>query len=149
MNRLKWLFLIMIGLSFSAQAENGLVSIPSAHNVAITADRLETSLNSKGMTVFTRINHAAAAKAIGQVLRPTELVIFGNAKVGTPLMLCDQTVGIDLPQKALIHEDARGQVWLSYNDPHYLASRHQLNGCDAVLEKIAGALKQFALAATK
>jgi uncharacterized protein (DUF302 family) len=94
--------------------------------------------------VFKRIDHAAGAQKVGKTLRPTELVIFGNPKVGTPLMLCSHSVAIDLPQKALIWEDKAGQVWFSYNDPQYLALRHNIQGCDEVLKKVAGALGNFA-----
>ena len=128
----------------SAFATEGMISIKSAHSVAVTADRLEKILGSKGMTVFKRINHAAGAQKVGKTLRPTELVIFGNPKVGTPLMLCSHSVAIDLPQKALIWEDKTGQVWFSYNDPQYLALRHNIQGCDEVLKKVAGALGNFA-----
>jgi uncharacterized protein (DUF302 family) len=128
----------------SAFATEGMISIKSAHTVAVTADRLEKILASKGMTVFKRIDHAAGAQKVGKTLRPTELVIFGNPKVGTPLMLCSQSVAIDLPQKALIWQDAAGQVWFSYNDPQYLALRHNTQGCDAVLKKVTMALGKFA-----
>ena len=130
---------------FGAQ---GMKSVKSAHSVGETADRLESALKEKGMTVFVRIDHAAAAKNIGQYLRPTELVIFGNPKVGTPLMTCRQTIALDLPQKALIWEDEEGAVWLSYNEPAYLARRHDLEGCQDVLAKVATALSNFAAAAT-
>lgn len=79
----------------------------------------------------------------------TQVVIFGNPKVGTPLMKCNRTVAIDLPQKALIWEDGNGQVWLTYNDPHYLDSRHQLGACAKVIKKVSGALGKFAKAATR
>jgi uncharacterized protein (DUF302 family) len=128
----------------SAFATEGMISVKSAHSVAVTADRLEKILGSKGMTVFKRINHAAGAQKVGKTLRPTELVIFGNPKVGTPLMLCSHSVAIDLPQKALIWQDEAGQVWFSYNDPQYLALRHNIQGCDKVLKKVAGALGNFA-----
>jgi uncharacterized protein (DUF302 family) len=133
----------------AAQADNGLVSVKSNHDVATTADNLEAVLKSKGMNVFGRVNHAAGAEKAGLSLRPTEVVIFGNPKVGTPLMNCAQSVAIDLPQKALIWEDESGQVWLAYNDPAYLASRHQIEGCDEVIKKVTGALANFAGAATK
>ncbi len=100
------------------------------------------------MTVFIRIDHAEGASKVGRKLRPTELIIFGNPKVGTPLMQCHQSVAIDLPQKALIWEDEKEQVWLSYNDPRYLAKRHNIKKCDEVLNKIANALSSFAKAAT-
>jgi uncharacterized protein (DUF302 family) len=131
-----------------AYADNGLISAKSPYDVKKTADRFENALNEKGMTVFIRINHAEGARKVGKNLRPTELVIFGNPKVGTPLMQCGQSVAIDLPQKALIWEDEAGQVWLTYNDPNYLANRHNLEGCDEVIKKIEKALGNFAKTAT-
>lgn len=147
------LLLLCSGVFFlgaSAQASEGVVSVKSPHSVAATADRLEQTLNEKGMTVFARINHADGAKGVGLDLRPTELVIFGNPKVGTPLMQCVQTVAIDLPQKMLIWEAEDGQVWLAYNDPKYLGKRHGIEGaqCEEVLGRIEGALGKFARAAT-
>ena len=129
-------------------ADEGLVSLKSAFSVTTTANRLEQKLKAKGMTVFARINHSESASKVGEKLRPTELVIFGNPKVGTPLMQCGQTVAIDLPQKSLIWEDEKGQVWLSYNDPSYIAKRHNIVNCDQVLTKITKALSNFAKAAT-
>jgi len=139
---------IILLLTNLAYADSGLISVKSAHDVKTTADRLEDMLIQKGMNVFIRINHAQGAQKTGQELRPTELVIFGNPKVGTPLMQCAQSVAIDLPQKALIWQDAQGQVWLSYNDPNYLVERHQIAGCDEVVKKVAKALGNFAKAAT-
>jgi uncharacterized protein (DUF302 family) len=132
-----------------AFADNGVISVSSSHDVKTTADRLVQSLTTKGMTVFTRIDHAAGAAKVGKTLRPTELVIFGNPKVGTPLMMCDQGSAIDLPQKALIWEDGGGQAWLSYNDPKYLAQRHDLSKCAEVVKKIDKALGNFAAMATQ
>ena len=146
------LFYIVIGvllLGTAAWADSGVISVKSARNVGDTADRLESVLKSKGMKVFIRIDHAKGAQSVGKKLRPTQVVIFGNPKVGTPLMQCNQTVAIDLPQKALIWEDEKGQVWLSYNDPKYLAARHEITSCDKVIKKIEGALMNFAKAATK
>jgi uncharacterized protein (DUF302 family) len=135
-------------LASPAYADNGIISVKSSHEVKATADRLENTLNQKGMTVFIRINHAEGAQKVGKKLRPTELVIFGNPKVGTPLMQCSQSTAIDLPQKALIWEDEKGQVWLSYNDPNYLVERHGITGCAEVIKKIEKALSNFAKAAT-
>ena len=135
-------------VNMSANAGDSLVSVKSQYSVKETADRLENVLKSKGMNVFGRIDHAAGAKKVDKELRPTELVIFGNPKVGTPLMQCAQSVAIDLPQKALIWQDESGQVWLAYNDPEYLKARHSIEGCDPVIEKIKGALANFAKAAT-
>ena len=131
-----------------AQANDGLVSVKSAHDVSTTADRLEAVLKKKGMKVFNRIDHAKGAKSVGNNLRPTELIIFGNPKIGSVLMNCAQTIAIDLPQKALIWQDGGGQVWLSYNNPALLANRHRMAGCDQVLNKVTGALAKFAEVAT-
>jgi uncharacterized protein (DUF302 family) len=132
----------------TAVAGDGLISVKSSHDVKVTADRLENILNQKGMTVFIRINHSAGAQKVGKKLRPTELVVFGNPKVGTPLMQCSQSVAIDLPQKALIWQDDKGQAWLTYNDPNYLAQRHGLSECTEVIKKVEKALSNFAKAAT-
>ena len=99
--------------------------------------------------MFIRINHAEGAQKVGKSLRPTELVIFGNPKIGTPLMQCNRSVGIDLPLKALIWEDNKGTVWYSYNDASYLSQRHGLGECTAVLEKAGKALQNFAAVATQ
>ena len=139
-------FFLFASMAF---ADNGLISVKSSHDVKMTADRLENILKKKGMTVFIRINHAKGAQKVGKNLRPTELVVFGNPKVGTPLMQCNQSVAIDLPQKALIWKDQEGQVWFSYNDPKYLGNRHSLKKCAAVISKIEKALGNFAKAATK
>ena len=145
----KLLITVLVSLiATAANAADGLVTLQSAHSVDETADRLVKVLNKKGMTVFTRIDHAAGAAKVDKNLRPTQVVIFGNPKVGTPLMKCAQSIAIDLPQKALIHEDAAGKVWYSYNDPAYLANRHSLSGCEEVLKKVSGALGKFAAKAT-
>jgi len=139
----------LLAASTAAAAENGTISLPSNHSVDVTIDRLESVLKEKGMTVFSRIDHAAGAAKVDKTIRPTQLLIFGNPKVGTPLMQCAQTVALDLPQKALAWEDQSGKVWLTYNDPAYLKTRHNIAGCDGVLEKVSGALNKFAQAATK
>jgi uncharacterized protein (DUF302 family) len=105
-------------------ADNGLIVLPSAYSVKDTIDRFELAAKSKGMTIFARIDHAAGAKQAGLALSPTELLIFGNATGGTPLMQLQSTIGIDLPLKALAWEDRAGKVWLGYNDPGWLATRH-------------------------
>jgi uncharacterized protein (DUF302 family) len=102
------------------------------------------------MTVFARIDHAAGAEEVGLPLRPTELLIFGNAKAGTPLMQANQPIGIDLPLKALVFEDAAGRVWLSYNDPRWLAQRHGVGAAvDQFVDATAAALNAVATKATK
>ena len=104
--------------------DNGLITLASHHSAKDTIDRLEADVKRKGMTVFARIDHAKGASDVGLALRATELLIFGNAKGGTPVMQAQQTIGIDLPLKALAWEDAAGKVWLSYNDPEWIAARH-------------------------
>ncbi len=144
MRTLLFTLVFFFGLYGFALAGEGMITLKSAYDVPTTADRLVNILKTKGMKVFNRIDHAAGAKSIGKELRPTELVIFGNPKVGTPLMLCSQGAGIDLPQKALIWEDASGQVFFAYNDPKYMAKRHGLKGCDEVIVKVGKALGNFA-----
>ena len=141
--------IIGVMLCVVAIADNGLVTVKSNHDVATTADNLERVLNEKGMTVFARIDHAKGANSVDIELRPTVVVIFGNPKVGSPLMQCQQSVAIDLPQKASIFKDAGSDIWLTYNDPAYLSERHGLEDCAPVLEKISGALANFAKAATQ
>ncbi|SHL85802.1 Uncharacterized conserved protein, DUF302 family [Bradyrhizobium lablabi] len=130
-------------------AVDGLTTIPSGFGPQDTMNRLETAVKAKGMTVFARIDHAAGAAAVGLPLRPTELLIFGNARGGTPLMQSVQTIGIDLPLKALVWQDASGKTWLSYNDPDWLAKRHGLGGeTEAAVKMMTGALAAVAKAAT-
>jgi len=145
----KYLFgFLMLVLTLPAMADNGLVTIKSANDVQTTADKLVKALNSKGMTVFEVIDHAKGAASIGTELPPTTLVIFGNPKVGTPLMKCSRTAAIDLPQKMLIWTDDSGQTWLAYNDPAYMAKRHDVKGCDEAIKKVTGALGKFSAVAT-
>jgi uncharacterized protein (DUF302 family) len=119
-------------------ADNGLITLASHHAVKATIDRLETAARAKGLTIFARVDHAAGATSVGMPLRPTELLIFGNARGGTPLMQLAQTIGIDLPLKALAWEDAAGKTWLSYNDPAWLAARHGLAEQGATVVKTLG-----------
>jgi uncharacterized protein (DUF302 family) len=123
----------VLSLASLAQASDGLVGLRSPHNVKETMDRLEAVAKSGGFTVFARVDHAAGAAKIGKTLRPTEVLIFGNPAGGTPFMECAQSVGIDLPLKALVWEDASKQVWLGYNDPAFIAQRHETPSCAAVL----------------
>jgi uncharacterized protein (DUF302 family) len=107
-------------------AAEGLITVPSPFGPKQTMDRLENEIKAKGLTIFARVDHAAGAAEVGLTLRPTELLIFGNAKGGTPLMQANQTVGIDLPLKALVWQDGSGKTLVSYNDPRWLAERHAL-----------------------
>jgi uncharacterized protein (DUF302 family) len=130
-------------------AANGLITIRSAFGPEETMNRLEAEVRAKGLTVFAHVDHAAGAKAVGMPLRPTDLLIFGNAKGGTPLMQAEQTIGIDLPLKALVWQDAAGVTWLSYNDPYFLAQRHGLDDATkATVEALSGALKAISGKAT-
>jgi uncharacterized protein (DUF302 family) len=132
---------MLVFLSFICQAADGMLSVQSPWGAEETMDRLESTVKERGLTVFARIDHAAGAAQIGTTLRPTELLIFGNPQGGTPLMACEQSLGIDLPLKALVWEDAAGQVWLGYNDPAYLAKRHDVTECaSAVVANISKAL---------
>jgi len=130
-------------------AADGLTTIRSSYGPKDTVERLEAAVKAKGMTVFAHIDHAAGAAEVGLALRPTELLIFGNAKGGTPLMQSVQSIGIDLPLKALVWQDASGSTWLSYNDPSWLAQRHGLgHEADAVVAAMSAALNAVAKAAT-
>lgn len=140
---------ISLVMPLASSAAEGMVKVKSAHRVEATADKLVNVVTGQGVNVFERINHAEGAEEAGMELRPTEVVIFGNPKVGTPLMQCAQSVAIDLPQKALIWEDADGQVWLAYNDPAYLKQRHGIEGCEQPLENLSRALEKFATLATQ
>jgi uncharacterized protein (DUF302 family) len=126
-------------------AADGLITIESRYGPEEPMNRFEAEVRARGMTVFAHIDHAAGAAAAGLPLRPTELLIFGNAKTGTPLMESAQMLGIDLPLKALVWQDASGTAWLSYNDPAFLARRHGLDGADnTTVNAMATALEAIA-----
>ena len=146
MMRILGILVLTLGLAGPLLASEGVIKRESPFDVTATAQRLVAVLEEKGLTVFARVDHAAGAQGVGLSLRPTELVIFGNPRVGTPLMQCRQEVALDLPQKALVWEDADGRVWLGYNDPAWLAERHAVAGCAVVLEKIGNALAAIAAA---
>jgi uncharacterized protein (DUF302 family) len=130
-------------------AVGGLTTIRSSYGPKDTTNRLEAEVKASGMTVFARIDHAAGAAEVGLSLRPTELLIFGNAKGGTPLMQSIQTIGIDLPLKALVWQDASGNTWLSYNDPSWLAKRYGLGReVEATVGAMTAALSAIARTAT-
>ena len=121
-------------------AAEGLITVQSSHGPEVTMNRFEGEVRSRGMTVFAHIDHAAGGAAASPSLRPTDLLIFGNTKGGTPLMQAAQTIGIDLPLKALVWQDASGTTWLSYNDPNWLAQRH---GLDETTEAAIKAMSQM------
>jgi uncharacterized protein (DUF302 family) len=126
----------------------GLTSIRSRFGPKETMDRLQAEIRAQGMTVFARIDHAAGAAEVGLILPPTELIIFGNARGGTPLMQSAQTVGIDLPLKALVWEDTAGTTWLSYDEPDWIAQRHSVANAEQVVSKMAAALNAISRKAT-
>ena len=147
MKTIKSLVALMLVAAFSlAQAADGLVAVKSPYDAKTTMDKFEAVVKGKGLNVFARIDHAAGAAKIGKTLRPTEVLIFGNPQGGTPFMECAQTVGIDLPLKALVWQDAASQVWLGYNDPAYVAQRHGVAQCP-VVENLRKAVAGFAAAA--
>ena len=129
----------------------GLTSVRSAGDPRQTADRLDAAIRARGLTLFARIDHAAGAADAGLALRPTELLIFGNARGGTPLMQAAQSIGIDLPLKALVWQDAAGGTWIGYNDPAWLAQRHGIGSeaaaTVAAMTALLHALPQEATAA--
>jgi len=131
-------FLLVVAFLFlsavSSWGADGLIALKSPYKAKETMDRLESVVQSRGLTVFVRIDHAQGAEEIGESLPPTEVILFGNPKGGTPFMQCVQTVGIDLPLKALVWEDENGQTWLGYNDPIYLARRHGATDCPVVVK---------------
>jgi uncharacterized protein (DUF302 family) len=137
---------LMLASTFAA-ASDGLIAIKSPHGAKATMDRFEATVKQRGLNVFARIDHAAGASGIGKTLRPTEVIIFGNPQGGTPFMACALAVGIDLPLKALVWEDASAQVWLGYNDPVWLAKRHGVADCPAAAN-LGKALAGLAGAAT-
>lgn len=127
-------------MSDSLGTIEGLIKIPSRFGSKETMDRLESEIRARGLDVFARIDHAAGATKVGLTLRPTELIIFGNARGGTPLMQSAQTVGIDLPLKALVWEDEAGKAWISYNEPSWIAQRHGVSNANLTLSKLTDLL---------
>ncbi|MFO7578107.1 MAG: DUF302 domain-containing protein [Pelovirga sp.] len=139
-------FVVVLGVSSLACAADGLIVLESSYSAGETMNRFEEIVKQRQLKVFARIDHAAGATSIGKSLRPTEVIVFGNPQGGTPFMECAQTVGIDLPLKALVWEDESARVWVGYNDPAYLARRHGAADC-AVVENLGNALKGIAEAA--
>ncbi|HTS69859.1 MAG TPA: DUF302 domain-containing protein [Terriglobia bacterium] len=125
--------------------DNGIVHLRSPYSVPDTVKRLESILEARKLTVFARVDHSGEAQKAGLAMRPAQVVIFGSPQAGTPLMVASPTLAIDLPLKALVWEDTEGKVWLSYNSPEYLKTRHNIP--DGLVKNIAGtgALLQGAL----
>jgi uncharacterized protein (DUF302 family) len=139
-----FLLLFVLFAVTAASAGEGLVTVKSSYNAKETADRVERLAKERGMKLFDRIDHAEGAKTVGMPLRPTEVLIFGNPKGGTPLMTCEQRAGIELPLKMLVWEDKNGAVWVGYSDPEVLKDRYDITGCDEVLGKMKGFLGKLA-----
>jgi uncharacterized protein (DUF302 family) len=133
-------------MSASNSSDNidGLTTIQSSFGPKATMDRVETQIQARGLNVFARIDHAADAAEAGLPLAPTNLIIFGNARGGTPLMQSVQTVGIDLPLKILVWQDAANNTWLSYNEPNWIAQRHGVAGAESTIDKMADLLRAIA-----
>jgi len=138
----KFIPFIFLPLFFAnnAQATESVISVESHHNAKETADKFVSVLEQKGLTLFTRIDHQKNAAGVDLKIRETEVIIFGNPKVGTPLIQCNQLAAIDLPQKVLVWTDSDNKVWLTYNNPEYLKERHDLKGCDETVMKISQVL---------
>jgi uncharacterized protein (DUF302 family) len=130
-------------------APHGFTSVSSPHSVRTTIDRFEAAAKARGLTIFARVDHAAGAQKIGQTLRPTELLIFGNPQGGTPLMQCAQTIGVDLPLRVLAWQDASGGVRLGYNEPRYLVHRHRAGECQPAVENVTRAVEAVVAEAVK
>jgi uncharacterized protein (DUF302 family) len=133
----------------SAKAVDGVVLTPSANDVKTTTDKLQKILSDKGVTIFARIDHAAGAKSIGQTLRPMELLVFGNPKLGTALMQKNPQIGLDLPLKALVFQGEDGTTYIAYPDPAFLSKRYGVDEAASTVTQMAEALKGFAAAAAK
>ena len=139
----KVLLMLVLSLAWplSALAVDGLIVVKSSHSVSESLDRMAALLDKKGIAVIARVEHSKAAKGVGVDMDETELLIFGNPKLGSPLMQSQPTTAIDLPMKMIAWKDADGQVWMAYNDPAYIAKRHGITDRDAVVAKMSGALK--------
>jgi uncharacterized protein (DUF302 family) len=151
-NEMKTLVIFLLGmcLTFSATAaDNGMIMKASKYSVAETIDRFESEAKAKGFSIVARVDHAAAAEKAGLKMPASQLLIFGNPKGGTPLMLASPTAGIDLPLKALAWEDAEGKIWLGYNAADYLKSRHSISGKDEAINNINKALDAMAMKAVE
>jgi len=133
----------------TADEADGMIRVKSINAVSATINKLEAALTKKGMTIFKRVSHSDGAKKVGLKIRDTELLIFGNPKLGTLLMQCKQSTALDLPLKALAYKDENNQVWLAYNDPNYITKRHHIDHCNQVTDKMSKALANFSKVATQ
>jgi uncharacterized protein (DUF302 family) len=135
---------LLLALIPTVQAAGGMITLQSAHPVAVTVDRLATALEAAGFRIFARVDHGAGARSVDMALPPTELLIFGKPRAGTVLMQAGRTVGIDLPLKYLVWEDAEGRVQLGWNDPAWMVARHGIAPKAPPVANIAGALRKIA-----
>jgi uncharacterized protein (DUF302 family) len=140
---------LLLTISSIVHADTGLINIQSKFDVIKTADRFTAAVLEAGLKVFNRVDHAAGALKTGETLRPTQLIIFGSPALGTALLTSDQRVGIDLPLKALVWQDAEGRVWLSYNSPDYVLDRFAIKDRPEVKVKVSSALEKLAQHATQ
>ena len=134
--------------ALAGDSANGTIKMASAHDAATTLDRLEAIFKDKGITVFARVDHAAGAKKVGEDMAPTQLLLFGNPKLGTPLMKINREAGFDLPMKALAWTDDAGKTWLAVTDPAVLKARYGLDAAAPVIEKMTGAVTAMGKKAT-
>lgn len=141
--------LLALVLHMPLAGAGSIVITRSAHDVNETINRLEAALRAKGVTIFARIDHAGNAQRVDITLRPVQLLIFGNPKLGSPLLASNPMIGLDLPMKALAWEDADGKVWLGYTAAATIAERYRIEDRAAIINKMTGALKNFAAAATR
>jgi uncharacterized protein (DUF302 family) len=124
--------------------DNGMQHLTSPYSVPETLRRIESLLQEKGLTIFCRVDHSGEAEKVGLKMHPTQLILFGSPKAGTPVMVASPTIAIDLPLKTLVWEDAGGKVWVSYNSPEYLQQRHSVPS--ELVKNISGAGTLLALA---
>jgi uncharacterized protein (DUF302 family) len=141
------LILIVLSVLTPFTQADGLIKKPSTHSVETTIQRLKETLEKKGIRVFAHIDHQKNAEGVKLELGEVQLLIFGNPRLGTPLMQSNPEVGIDLPMKALVWEDSESQVWLAYNDPRYLVTRHDITDRQEVVKKMSTALDKLTNAA--
>ena len=141
-----WCFSLFV--VFALQGQDDFLKIKSSYSVKETVEKLSNVLSDKGMTIFSAIDHQKGAFGAELELRPTTVVIFGNPKVGTKLMQCDQKAGLELPLKMVIWEDDGGDTWLGYTDPLSLKGKYNLESCSEVIKKVKNAMANFAKAAT-
>lgn len=141
MMKLMLLGSMILCTSLCVNGTESLLKYESQYSVQETADRFESIAKSKGLNIFARFDHQENAQHVDLDLSPTQVIIFGNPKVGTLLMTCSKDMAIDLPQKVLISEDANQKVWLSYNNQQYLKERHNIQGCDMLIDNVSNVLK--------